>query len=657
MVPRATPYPPLSQIRPNKNRKTEVVAAATMDGDSVTGEDDDDDDTPLDLSSKSRSPPPPLQPPKHPLPPPLTVGPASIGIPIQQQQVVAAAPVPSAANIAAAALSAANLDPAIREEVYKAACAMAMQPIILPQVRPAVTPQAVAAAAAALTGGLALPFPGLIQANASPNAVEGLEAEIKRRVQLQQQQQQSQQAQAAAALAAMGMLKGPPRLSLPLQQPPQPPPPPPPLLQPAPLPPPQSTIALPPSADVTAFISAAQREILRKQQQGKAITAAAAAAMVRGGGGVSSLSIKSPPGISPPFPRPVVEDAAAEQRTASPPPLPPPPPPLKRMIMPNVVANGGGGDLENTDQDAEMEEDESNYKMVIKNGVLMKKQKQRRYRTERPYGCDHCSARFTLRSNMERHIKQQHPEHWASKPRGGRRNNAMAAPVLAPHLRPSSMDDAPLIGEDEAVAALEDQVRYWLTENSKGSAKTRCLGCVSLSKYAMSMKSSINAQVNGENGGDGTEVGVVDDDSEPGCGEDRDQTSALVIDSAETDPDALVTKAAAEECSNDLASVSRLINIDNPMKDFFGKKEGEDQERDGEGSIDFGKEEEGEEEEQGDPDGEGEKSAKKATSAYSAAPHKIPCPHCDRKFPWQSSLNRHILTHTGSKPYRYVTIG
>ena len=170
------------------------------------------------------------------------------------------------------------------------------------------------------------------------------------------------------------------------------------------------------------------------------------------------MSIKSPPGISPPFPRPV-EDAAAEQRTASPPPLPPPPPPLKRMIMPNVVANGGG-DLENTDQDAEMEDDESNYKMVIKNGVLMKKQKQRRYRTERPYGCDHCSARFTLRSNMERHIKQQHPEHWASKPRGGRRNNAMAAPVLAPHLRPSSMDDAALIREDEADAEQEDQVRY-----------------------------------------------------------------------------------------------------------------------------------------------------------------------------------------------------
>ena len=36
---------------------------------------------------------------------------------------------------------------------------------------------------------------------------------------------------------------------------------------------------------------------------------------------------------------------------------------------------------------------------------------------------------------MERHIKQQHPEHWSSKPRGGRRNHSATVPVLAPQFR------------------------------------------------------------------------------------------------------------------------------------------------------------------------------------------------------------------------------
>ena len=38
-------------------------------------------------------------------------------------------------------------------------------------------------------------------------------------------------------------------------------------------------------------------------------------------------------------------------------------------------------------------ESPSSVKMVIKNGVLVPKQKQRRYRTERPFGCEHCTAR------------------------------------------------------------------------------------------------------------------------------------------------------------------------------------------------------------------------------------------------------------------------
>jgi uncharacterized Zn-finger protein len=42
----------------------------------------------------------------------------------------------------------------------------------------------------------------------------------------------------------------------------------------------------------------------------------------------------------------------------------------------------------------------------------------------------------------------------------------------------------------------------------------------------------------------------------------------------------------------------------------------------------------------------------KKKSAYSLAPNRVSCPYCPRTFPWTSSLRRHVLTHTGQKPYK-----
>lgn len=77
----------------------------------------------------------------------------------------------------------------------------------------------------------------------------------------------------------------------------------------------------------------------------------------------------------------------------------------------------------------------NSVKMVIKNGVLMPKQKQRRYRTERPFSCEHCAARFTLRSNMERHIKQQHPQFWSQRQRAGLSNAGRKSQTISANMK------------------------------------------------------------------------------------------------------------------------------------------------------------------------------------------------------------------------------
>lgn len=114
----------------------------------------------------------------------------------------------------------------------------------------------------------------------------------------------------------------------------------------------------------------------------------------------------------------------------------------------------------------------NSVKMVIKNGVLMPKQKQRRYRTERPFTCEHCSARFTLRSNMERHIKQQHPQHWSQRPRGGHstRGRPPSHPTLLQNLGQTSQvtqsfNILPKMNEQSmssefAKHSISDQVKY-----------------------------------------------------------------------------------------------------------------------------------------------------------------------------------------------------
>lgn len=267
-------------------------------------------------------------------------------------------------------------------------------------------------------------------------------------------------------------------------------------------------------------------------------------------------------------------------------------------------------------------------KMVIKNGVLMPKQKQRRYRTERPFSCSQCSARFTLRSNMERHVKQQHPQHWSVR-------------------RPAQRGPPPYTSTD----ALADRVKFALLAHH-------------LERPLQSERSPARR------------------DSDEVADNEEDEDDALIIDE-ETDVETKSEEhTAARQAAAEILMASRQQEIN---KDFDLKIAGNlinkpvpiaektesgpdptpgqdlltvpvvptrsDEEEDEEGLVASTSE--------GNNSGSDENKSEsdvaqppKKKSAYSLAPNRVSCPYCHRKFPWSSSLRRHVLTHTGQKPFK-----
>ncbi|XP_061724291.1 ras-responsive element-binding protein 1-like [Cydia pomonella] len=266
-------------------------------------------------------------------------------------------------------------------------------------------------------------------------------------------------------------------------------------------------------------------------------------------------------------------------------------------------------------------------KMVIKNGVLMPKQKQRRYRTERPFSCSQCSARFTLRSNMERHVKQQHPQHWSVR-------------------RPAPRAPPPYPSSD----SLADRVKFALLARH-------------LERPIQQDRSPIRR------------------DSDEVADNEEDEDDTLVIDE-EPEPEVKTEHRAAHLVAEEILMASRqqelhkdfdlkiagnLINKPVPIAE---KTEGQDipvpveplmvpvvptrsdEEEDEEGLVASTSEgnNSGSDENKSDADTGTQPPKKK--SAYSLAPNRVSCPYCHRKFPWSSSLRRHVLTHTGQKPFK-----
>nr|CAD7407068.1 unnamed protein product [Timema cristinae] len=376
------------------------------------------------------------------------------------------------------------------------------------------------------------------------------------------------------------------------------------------------------------------------------------------------------------------------------------------------------------------ERDSTSVKMIIKNGVLMPKQKQRRYRTERPFACEHCSARFTLRSNMERHIKQQHPQFWSQRQRNssgsvGRRSHPAAVPTSVNQVLttqqsqdsrssvdsfsqtsskgshfsinvvssdPTDYRSMPLLEwrGSEKLPKIEESYTEEVLDNIHKTKDISSVGAINnlnnIAFISEEVRFAISQQLKSKlHQPPAVPLGEISDIKCEARGDmdEEDENDGLVIDEEkgeveEGNEDGNQKGVQTKEQQNgsrdegvvDLASVSRLLDNATTQNQAFQQYFQGTQDADGEEEgTEYGREEASEDDEEGlvaGSNSEGNNSGsdenrsesdinpgtEKKKSAYSLAPNRVACPYCLRKFPWSSSLRRHVLTHTGQKPYK-----
>ncbi|CAN0328572.1 unnamed protein product [Lampetra planeri] len=102
------------------------------------------------------------------------------------------------------------------------------------------------------------------------------------------------------------------------------------------------------------------------------------------------------------------------------------------------------------------------------------------------------------------------------------------------------------------------------------------------------------------------------------------------------------SEAVDLDSSGEFASIERMLDsMDSSRFMVLLEAAGADGADGGDGGLE-------EEDEDGAEGGEFERQGGLKRNTYSNSVHRLKCPHCPRLFPWISSLQRHMLTHTGT---------
>ncbi|XP_053090042.1 ras-responsive element-binding protein 1 isoform X2 [Pangasianodon hypophthalmus] len=107
------------------------------------------------------------------------------------------------------------------------------------------------------------------------------------------------------------------------------------------------------------------------------------------------------------------------------------------------------------------------------------------------------------------------------------------------------------------------------------------------------------------------------------------------------------------ESSGEFASVEKMLATSNANKfsTYLKTNIMELERKEGEQSCNGDKKEAKDEKQMQTKQTSQPQQSKGKKNAYSNSVQKMTCPFCPRVFPWASSLQRHMLTHTGQKPY------